>query len=50
MAEESGMTTIMPAQIVMLLARINGAGLDFVKAENLYRYNGEAGFSAGQGE
>lgn len=49
-AEESGMTTIMPAQIIMLLARINGAGLDFIKAENLYRYNGEPGYSAGQGE
>jgi isocitrate dehydrogenase len=37
-------------QIVRLLDRLAGAGLDFVKTENLYTFDGERGYSLGQGE
>jgi isocitrate dehydrogenase len=46
---ESG-GTVSHSQIVELLARIAGAGLDFVKTENLQTFDGEKGFSLGQGE
>ena len=38
------------AQIVELLGRIAGAGAEFVKTENLQTFDGEKGFSLGQGE
>jgi isocitrate dehydrogenase len=38
------------AQIVALLGRIAAAGLEFVKTENLQTFDGERGFSLGQGE
>jgi isocitrate dehydrogenase len=38
------------ADIVALLSRIAGAGLDFVKTENLSDFDGERGYSLGQGE
>jgi len=38
------------AQIVELLGRIDAAGLEFVKTENLQSFDGEKGFSLGQGE
>ena len=38
------------AQIVELLGRIAAAGLEFVKTENLQTFDGEKGFSLGQGE
>ena len=39
-----------PGDIVALLSRIAGAGLDFVKTENLSDFDGERGYSLGQGE
>ena len=33
-----------------LLARASEAGLDFIKTENLYTFDGERGYSLGQGE
>jgi isocitrate dehydrogenase len=36
--------------IIALLSRIAGAGLDFVKTENLSEFDGERGYSLGQGE
>ena len=36
--------------IVALLGRLAGAGLDFVKTENLSTFDGERGYSLGQGE
>jgi isocitrate dehydrogenase len=45
-----GTTTVAPAQIVSLLGRIAGAGLDFIKTENLYDFDGEPAYSLGQGE
>ncbi len=37
-------------QVVKLLDRIQKAGLDFIKIENLYTFNGQKGFAASQGE
>jgi len=37
-------------QIVELLGKVAGAGLDFIKTENLCTFDGEAGYSKGQGE
>lgn len=38
------------AQIAALLTRLAGTGLDFIKTENLCTFDGEPGFSTGQGE
>ena len=49
MAEkESGPVT--HTQIVGLLDRLQKAGLDFIKIENLYTFDGQKGFVASQGE
>jgi len=40
---------ILHKQIVRLLDRIDEAGLDFIKIENLYNFDGEPGYSLGQG-
>ncbi|MBU9721462.1 MULTISPECIES: NADP-dependent isocitrate dehydrogenase [Bacillaceae] len=37
-------------QIRQLLERVENAGLDWIKIENLYRFNGELGYSLGQGQ
>jgi len=37
-------------EIVELLNRIHQADLDFIKIENLYKFNGERGYSLGQGQ
>lgn len=37
--------TITHAQIAALLQQISGAGFDFIKTENLYNFDGAAGFS-----
>jgi len=37
-------------QILSLLERFEAAGLDFIKTEHLYLFDGEPGFSLGQGE
>ena len=36
--------------IVDLLNRIHAEGLDFIKIENLYHFDGEPGYSLGQGQ
>ncbi|HKD18296.1 MAG TPA: NADP-dependent isocitrate dehydrogenase, partial [Thermoanaerobaculia bacterium] len=46
----AGGRRVAPADIVALLSRIAGAGLDFVKTENLSEFDGERGYSLGQGE
>ncbi|ADU31096.1 NADP-dependent isocitrate dehydrogenase [Evansella cellulosilytica] len=38
------------AAILKLLTRIEEAGIDFIKTENLYKFNGELGYSLGQGQ
>lgn len=42
--------TICHSQIVSLLDRVQQAGLDFIKTENLCRFDGQPGYSLGQGE
>jgi len=37
-------------QVIDLLARANAAGLEVIKTENLYAFDGAPGFSTGQGE
>jgi isocitrate dehydrogenase len=37
-------------QIVSLLQRVHEGGFDFIKTENLYTFDGERGFSLGQGQ
>jgi isocitrate dehydrogenase len=36
--------------VIDLLGRIHAAGLDFIKTEHLYTFDGEPGFSLGQGQ
>ena len=38
------------AQVIALLTRIDHAGLDFIKTEHLCTFDGEPGFSLGQGQ
>ena len=38
------------AQIIALLRRVDEAGFDFIKIENLYNFNGKMSYSAVQGE
>jgi isocitrate dehydrogenase len=38
------------ARVIALLQRVDAAGLDFVKIEQLYTFDGEPGYSLGQGE
>ncbi|MGF1449665.1 MAG: NADP-dependent isocitrate dehydrogenase [Opitutales bacterium] len=42
--------SIRHGQIVRLLQRLNEAGVDFIKTENLCTFDGERGYSLGQGE
>ena len=37
-------------QVVALLSKLNNLGYDVIKTENLYKFNGNRGFSLGQGE
>jgi isocitrate dehydrogenase len=46
----AGGGTASHAAIVGLLSRITGAGFEFVKIENLKKFDGELGYSLGQGE
>jgi isocitrate dehydrogenase len=36
--------------VIDLLRRLAAIGVDFIKTEHLYRFDGEAGFSLGQGQ
>ena len=38
------------AQVVALLGAVAAAGLDFIKTEHLYTFDGQAGYSLGQGQ
>ncbi|MBB6454918.1 isocitrate dehydrogenase [Salirhabdus euzebyi] len=46
----NGVGSISNKDIITLLTRIDDAGLDSIKTENLYRFNGERGYSLGQGQ
>lgn len=41
---------IKPELVLELLGKINAAGFDIIKTENLYTFNGEPGFTAAQGQ
>jgi len=43
-------TPIPHTEIVKLLQKVHEAGFDFIKTENLYTFDGEIGFSLGQGQ
>jgi isocitrate dehydrogenase len=47
---QSSGDAITHGQIIRLLERVEAAGLDFIKTENLYHFDGEPGFSLGQGQ
>lgn len=49
MAEEQG-AAISHAQIIDLLQRVTDAGLEFIKIENLCLFDGQPGYSLGQGQ
>jgi len=38
------------ADVLVLLARVSEVGLDFVKTEHLYTFDGQLGYTAGQGQ
>lgn len=42
--------TVQHNQIISLLMRITNLGFDFIKMENLYTFDGAAGYSLAQGE
>lgn len=48
MAEDGGILT--HKQVIDLLGRISDAGLDFIKTEHLYNFDGEPAYSLGQGQ
>jgi isocitrate dehydrogenase len=48
-AENKG-DVISKNQIVALLKRVDEAGLDFIKTEHLYNFDGQPGYTAGQGQ
>ncbi|GJQ63118.1 MAG: isocitrate dehydrogenase [Melioribacteraceae bacterium] len=41
--------TVTPSEIIELVSKVNEAGFDFIKTENLYTFDGEPGFSAVHG-
>jgi isocitrate dehydrogenase len=41
---------ITPRQVIGLLERFHAAGLDFIKTEHLYNFDGKPGYSLGQGQ
>lgn len=44
------LTPLEPSVVTDLLSRLVAAGLDVIKTENLYTFDGERGFSLGQGQ
>lgn len=49
-AGASNFPPVEATSLLRLLEALHGAGLDVIKTENLYLFDGERGFSAGQGE
>lgn len=48
--QPKGGGAVQPQQILSLLERCIGAGIDVVKTEHLYTYDGKPGYSLGQGQ
>jgi len=42
--------TVTTSQIVELIKRIDSVGIEFIKLENLCTFDGEIGYSLGQGQ
>ncbi len=49
MSESNG-GTLTKQQVINLLARFEENGLDFIKTEHLYNFDGKAGYALGQGQ
>jgi isocitrate dehydrogenase len=49
MAAQNG-SAVTHSQTVALQQRVSSAGFDIVKTEGLYTFDGQRGFSLGQGE
>ena len=47
---QSGQEVITHGDIIALLSRVSGLGLDFIKCENLCNFDGQPGFTLGQGQ
>jgi isocitrate dehydrogenase len=45
-----GAATVAHAQVIELLQRLDAAGVDFIKTENLCTFDGALGFALGQGQ
>lgn len=46
----TGGRAITNKEVIALLQRVHDAGLETIKTENLYMFDGEPGFSLGQGQ
>ncbi len=42
--------TITHTEVASLAANVAKSGLDFIKVENLYQFDGQPGYSMGQGQ
>ena len=42
--------TVTNEDVVALLSRLSAAGIDFIKTEHLYSFDGEPGFTLGHGQ
>jgi isocitrate dehydrogenase len=49
MADSEG-GTLSHEQVINLLKRFQENGLDFIKTEHLYNFDGKAGYALGQGQ
>ncbi len=47
---EGGGGAVSHAQVIALLGRVAGAGLDFIQTQNLYTFDGKEGYSLDQGQ
>ena len=46
----SGSQTVTPKDVLHVLGQLTEAGIDVIKTENLYTFDGELGFALGQGQ
>jgi isocitrate dehydrogenase len=42
--------TVKQTEVIELLSRVEGAGVNFIKLESLFNFDGQAGYSLGQGQ
>jgi len=49
-ADSAGAAAVDKRQVIALLERVADAGLDFIKTEHLYTFDGKPGYSLAQGE